>query len=88
MSRMTINGALFEGKLVLDVIDLIQQVRARLPRVNNVMDFTRSGADFTALGTALGLSAADAATLYARMRAIEATMNTTDFTNLSDVDQG
>lgn len=88
MARISVNAGLVEGKMLLDAIDQLQRVRARLARANNIMDFTRSGGDFTALGTALGVSPADAATLYARMRAIEATMNGTDFVNLADVDQG
>lgn len=88
MARIVVNAGLIEGKLLLGVTDLIQQVRARLTRVNKIMDLTRAGADFTALGVALGCTTGEAATLYSRFTSIEATMNGIDFTNLSDVDQG
>lgn len=88
MARIVVNAGLIEGKLLLNVTSMIQNVRATLARTNNIMDFTRSGADFTALGVALGCTAGEASTLYSRFRAIETTMNGTDFVNLSDVDQG
>lgn len=88
MARINVDGTKFEGRLLLNVTDMIQRVRAQLARTNNIMDLTRAGADFTALGVALGCTAAEASTLYARMRAIEVTMSGVDFTNLSDVDQG
>lgn len=88
MARINIDSTKVQGKLVLDLTSQIQKVRANIARVCNIMDFTRAGADFTALGTALGCSAADAEILYGRYRAIETTMNGTNFTNLSDVDQG
>lgn len=88
MARIEVNAALVRGKLVLDMTSAIQRVRALLKRTNDIMDFTRAGADFAPLGVALGCSSAEASTLYARFRAIEATMNGVDFVNLSDVDQG
>lgn len=88
MARINVNPNLPEGALLLGVVNLLQQCRAALARNNNIFDFTRSGADFSPLGVALGISAADAATLYSRLRAIETTMNGVDFVNLSDVDQG
>lgn len=88
MARIVVNPTLVEAKLLLDVTSMIQKVRADLARTNNIMDFTRTGADFAPLGVALGCSAAEASTLYARFRAIETTMNSVDFVNLSDVDQG
>lgn len=88
MARINVNSNLSEGKLLLETIDSIQKCRAMLARNNNIFDYTRAGADFAPLGTALGCSAAEAATLYSRMRSIESTMNGVDFVNLSDVDQG
>lgn len=88
MARITIDPALFQAQLMLRVCSMIQKVRAENARACNIWDYTRAGADFTALGVALGCSAADAATLYSRFRAIEATMNGPDFVNLSEVDQG
>lgn len=88
MARKNINPNLPEGKLLLDTVSLIQQCRAALARNNAIFDFTRAGADFTPLGAALGVTAAEAAELYSRLRAIETTMNGVDFINLSDVDQG
>lgn len=88
MARINVTSNLPEGKLLLDTVNLIQQCRAALARNNNIFDYTRAGADFTALGTALGVTAGEAATLYSRLRAIENTMNGGDFVNLSDVDQG
>lgn len=88
MSRINVNPDLVEAQVMLRVTSLIQKVRAENARACNIWDYTRAGADFTALGTALGCSAADAATLYSRFRAIETAMNGTDFVNLSEVDQG
>lgn len=88
MARINIDPSKVQGKLLLDLTSQIQKTRATIARVCNIMDFTRSGTDFAPLGTALGCSAADAEVLYSRYRAIETTMNGTNFTNLSDVDQG
>lgn len=88
MARKNIDSTKVQGKLLLDVTSQIQRVRANLARLCNIMDFTRAGPDFSALGTALGVSANEAEELYSRYRAIETTMNGTNFTNLSDVDQG
>lgn len=88
MARINVNPALVESQLLLEVVGDIQRVRAKLARYDNIFDLTRAGADFTALGAAWGVSAGEAATLYARMRSIEGTMNGVDFQNLSDVDQG
>jgi len=89
MSRIPLDVAnKIEAKLVLDMVSLIQNCRATLARTNNILDYTRSGADFAPLGTALGCSAGEAATLYSRFRSIETTMNGADFVNLSDIDQG
>lgn len=88
MARIVVNASFIEAKLLLNVVSAIQNVRALNSRCCNIMDLTRAGGDFSALGTALGCSAAEAATLYSRMRAIETTMNGADFVNLSDVDQG
>lgn len=88
MARILVNPNLVEAKLMLDVVSAIQKVRALNARACNIWDFTRAGADFTALGAALGCTAAEAATLYSRFRAIETAMNGVDFVNLSDVDQG
>lgn len=88
MARKNVNPQLVEGKLLLDTVGRIQETRATLKRVNDIMDFTRSGADFAALGVALGVSAADAETIYARMKAIQTTMDGVDFQNLSEIDQG
>lgn len=88
MARILINPQLVEGALLLGVTDRIQRVRAEIGRVCDIMDFTRAGADFAPLAAALGCTAPEAATLYARYRAIQNTMNGADFVNLSDVDQG
>lgn len=88
MARKNIDSTLPEGKLLLDTVSLIQQCRAALKRNNDIFDFTRLGANFAPLGTALGVTEGEAAELYGRLRAIEATMNGVDFVNLSDVDQG
>lgn len=88
MARINVNPALPESKLLLDTIDQIQTVRAALARTNNIMDYTRSGADFSPLATALGCSAAEAEAVYSQMKSIEATMNGGDFVNLSQLDQG
>ncbi len=88
MSRIAVDPVLVQARWMLNLVGMIQRVRAELPRHNNAMDLTRAGADFSALGTALGCSAAEAETLYSRFRAIETVMNGNDFINLSDVDQG
>lgn len=88
MPRIVVNPGFVEGKLLLDVTSLIQRTRAQLARVNNIMDFTRAGSDFAPLAAALGCTAGEAATLYARYVAIKNTMDGVDFVNLSEVDQG
>lgn len=88
MARTPVNPQLVEGRLLLDVTSDLQRVRAKLKRMNDIMDFTRAGPDFAPLGVALGCSAAEAEELYSRYTAIAATMNGADFMNLSKVDQG
>lgn len=88
MARIAINPQLVEGALLLALTDKIQRARAEIGRVCDIMDFTRAGADFAPLAAALGCTAGEAATLYARFRSIQGTMGGADFVNLSDIDQG
>lgn len=88
MSRIAVVPTLIESALLLELVGDIQRVRAKLKRYNDIFDFTRAGADFQPLGTAWGISAADAATLYSRLKSIQQSMDSVDFINLSDVDQG
>ena len=88
MARIAIDPNLPQGKLLLEVVDAIQKVRALNARACDIFDFTRAGADFAPLGAALGCTGAQASTLYSRFRAIETTMNGNDFESLADVDQG
>lgn len=88
MARINVNPNFVEAKILLDVTSDIQRVRAKLSRVNNIMDFTRAGADFAPLAAALGCTAAEAATIYARYVSIKQAMDGVDFQNLSEIDQG
>lgn len=88
MARINVNSALVQSKLLLGVVDRTQRLRAEVTRVKNIEDRTRSGADFSALGTALGVTAAEAEDIYSRLVAIETALNALLFQNLADVDQG
>lgn len=88
MARINVNATLVQSKLLLGVVDRTQRLRAEVTRVKNIEDRTRSGADFSALATALGVSAAEAEDIYSRLTALETTLNTILFQNLADIDQG
>jgi hypothetical protein len=88
MARTTINPNLPEGALMLKVVSAIEDARALNSRACNIWDYTRAGADFTALAAALGCTAQQAEALYSRFRSIETAMNGIDFQNLAEIDQG
>lgn len=88
MARIAIDPNLVEGKLLLEAVDSIQRTRALLGRVNDIMDYTRNGGDFAPLAQALGCTTAEAAVIFSRMSTIEGTMDSVDFQNLSELDQG